>query len=196
METPLYVVCEGLDGTGKSTAAKGLAKALGAVLLRTPPDALEAVRPTIDACYAEDGLASQLFYASSVVHVSNEVRRLLAEGRSVVVDRYWLSTRVYDALRPGAADLSLLESRLVPAHATILFETEEGERQRRLLARGATAADLRTLTCGWTLVRRYRETLAHPIAGRSLVLDTTSRTPEECVALVVDWIRDSVRRAA
>lgn len=41
---PVSIVLEGLDGVGKSTAAKLLAQRLGAKYLRTPPDQMQQYR--------------------------------------------------------------------------------------------------------------------------------------------------------
>lgn len=88
----MFIVIEGLDGTGKSTIAKTLATALNAELLATPDASLKKARPIIDAAYENQPLARQLFYASSVLHLSEKIKGLMAEEKSVIVDRYWLST--------------------------------------------------------------------------------------------------------
>jgi thymidylate kinase len=183
-----FVVVEGNDATGKSTLVSLLAERLDAVALSTPPAALKPVRATVDAAYDGDGLARQLFYASTVAWVSGEARRLLAAGRSVVVDRYWLSTRVYDAFRPGVVDLSALEPRLLPADVTVLLETAEEERRRRLFVRGASPADRRGLAHSGEINEGFRRALASPLAGAALVVDTTRTGPTECARRVCDWL--------
>ena len=49
----MFIVIEGLDGTGKSTLARSLAQHLGAIHLRTPDESLASVRPILDAMLSE-----------------------------------------------------------------------------------------------------------------------------------------------
>jgi len=177
---PRFIVFEGLDGTGKSTLAARVAQALHARLISTPPRELRPVRSAIDDAFSSAPAASQLFYASTVLLASEQARELVAAGFDVVCDRYWLTTRAYDALRPGHLDLRALEPRLLPADVTVLVETDEGERHRRLALRGATAADRKALDSGALLARRYRELLSGPLAGCVVSVDTTSRTEDDC----------------
>jgi thymidylate kinase len=53
----MFIVIEGLDGTGKSTTAKTLAKALGGKFLTTPLDKFKAVRPELEVIYGDESLA-------------------------------------------------------------------------------------------------------------------------------------------
>lgn len=175
------IVLEGLDATGKSTIAEALTAALGAAQLSTPPSALREVRQSIDQLYRSSGLAAQLFYASTVAFISEQARELLAAGRHVVVDRYWLSTLAYDALRPGSVNLACLESRLLGATLTVLLDTKDEERQHRLARRGATEADLQSLGEAGALRARFEALKQHPLAGKLLHLDTTSLDTQRCV---------------
>jgi dTMP kinase len=182
---PRFIVFEGLDATGKSTLARLVAQRLNAVVVATPPAELSAIRPVIDRLYRDSPVAAQLFYASTVVHISEFARRLLQAGRVVVCDRYWLSTVVYDALRPGCRDLSLLEAGLLRADLTVLLESSSDERRKRLEQRGATLADLAALRSAERLARAFRAALASPLAGRTLFIDTGQGQPEACAARVL-----------
>ena len=83
LERPALIVLEGLDATGKSTIARSLAQSLDAELMSTPPSELRGVRTYVDDLYEANGLASQLFYASTVAFASDRARALMAKGRSV-----------------------------------------------------------------------------------------------------------------
>lgn len=178
-----FIVIEGLDGTGKSTLAAGLAERLGAVALRTPGAALAVARPVIDHAYRHAPIAAQLFYASSVVAAAAEAMAILSAGRDVVCDRYWLSTWVYARERAASVDLRVVEATLPPADLTVLCEVDEETRCERLQRRGMSAADQATLDPGRAgrLRRRYRKGLLRPVAGRSVVLDLTGKSPAEAV---------------
>ena len=91
----MLIVIEGLDGTGKSTIAKALASSINAKLLGTPGVEFVEVRKIMDQVYEHSPLARQLFYASTVVNVSERLKELMTQSEVVVIDRYWLSTLVY-----------------------------------------------------------------------------------------------------
>ncbi len=93
---PIFVVFEGLDGSGKSTLSKETAKEIGAQRTSTPSREMSECRKVIDEQYKNCGLASQLFYASTVAHASNYAKECLERGKSVVMDRYIASTLAYD----------------------------------------------------------------------------------------------------
>ena len=94
-----FVVLEGIDGCGKSSVSKLLAKRLGskAVLTREPTDSWlgQAVRKG-DAKKVSPYTDALLFMADRAQHTS-EIRKLLAKGRTVVCDRYYHSTVAYQA---------------------------------------------------------------------------------------------------
>jgi dTMP kinase len=91
----MFIVIEGLDGVGKSTIAKALAAEIDAVILTTPGDKFSRIRNELELIYKDSPQARQLFYMSTVVTAANDVRELIAKGKNVIVDRYWLSTQVY-----------------------------------------------------------------------------------------------------
>jgi dTMP kinase len=190
------LVLEGLDGAGKSTLGTRVARRLGAVLLSTPPAELRSQRGAIDTAYSACGLASQLFYASTVALVSQQAHTLIHAGHDVVIDRYWLSTLAYDTLRPGAVDLRAVEAQLHPADLTVLVEVDEAERRRRIQERGlVTAGDLQSLRASRRLRRAFRDGLRHAVAGRPLVLDVTDLDVEASTDRVCRELR-SLRAAA
>ena len=113
---PIFVAIEGLDGSGKSTLARRLAQHLDAEPLTTPMSTLPSeARQAAESMCADDPLARMLFYASTVAAASQHVRKTLAGGRSVIVDRYWLSTLTYHRVLGAPAWLSEVEASLVPA---------------------------------------------------------------------------------
>ncbi len=176
------IVIEGLDGTGKTTLARGLADALGAALLRTPPDDLAHVRAEIDRPLRESAVGAQLFYASTVALVSDRVRALLASGRSVVVDRYWSSTVAYAECRAAHVDLADVVAALRPADVTLYLELDEATRRERLASRGCTDADRDSIARLEALSAAYERALRGPWNGRVVRLDVTGRAPGECLA--------------
>lgn len=179
---PPFIVIEGLDGTGKSTLARALARTLGAELLRTPPDDLAPVRAVVDRALLPSAVGTQLFYASTVALASDRARALLASGRGVVIDRYWSSTVAYAACRDAAVDLGPVAAALLPADVAFFLDADEAARRERLTRRGATDADRDSLARHAALRAAYERALAGPWNGRVVRIDTTARGADECLA--------------
>lgn len=148
MSNKKFIVIEGLDGTGKSTTAKALAKALGGIALNTPLDKFKDVRPKLEEIYAEESYGRQLFYASTAIASSIQVKKELVDVPVVVLDRYWLSTQVYHSWRTQGAhfQLSEVEDRLLKPDLTVYLELSLEERIKRLGGRSDNTEEDRQTT--------------------------------------------------
>lgn len=181
------VVIEGLDGCGKSTVAQRLSYELGADLLTTPTAELRAVRPQFDAAFRQSPVAHSLACGATVVEAGARALQQVRVGRSVVIDRYWLSTLVYapESLRPALAGIEAL----VPApDLTFYLHAPLPVRSERLGGRATvTGADRRTLdpTEDARLDARYRGLATHPLAGTTVALDVCAPVDEVVRAMVL-----------
>jgi thymidylate kinase len=166
------IVFEGLDGVGKSTVARRVAESLGATLLATPARELAPLRALVDEHVGHSPEARQLFYAATVLSLSDFVRPLLAAGTDVVVDRYWFSTLAYgEAVRCVHLELGGIERRLVRPHATVWLEADRTVREARQRARGRNTADDHTTLVPEVdsrLCDAYARLLRRPFAGTVL----------------------------
>ena len=116
-----FICIEGLDGCGKTTQAKMLAKKLGKsrnTLYTAEPSRGKIGTYIRNRClYGEKRLSTVvealLFAADRIEHVENEVLPALREGRLVISDRYIYSSLAYQ----GAAGLSLEWIENVNKHA-------------------------------------------------------------------------------
>lgn len=141
-----FVVVEGIDGSGKSTAAKALATAMEGqtILTREPTDSWigSAVRA------GEKGETSPyldvlLFMADRAQHTL-EIRGWLEEGKNVVCDRYYHSTVAYQTVHLSRCSLGdnfdwLLDAnKRISVHpdATFLLLTDPEEAMERAGGRG------------------------------------------------------------
>jgi dTMP kinase len=117
----VFICIEGLDGCGKTTQAKLLAKKL-----KKSHNALYTAEPSRgnigtyirkQCLYGEKRLSTVvealLFAADRIEHVENEVLPALREGRLVISDRYVYSSLAYQ----GAAGLGLDWIEKVNEHA-------------------------------------------------------------------------------
>jgi len=97
----MLVTLEGLDGSGKSSAAARLRESDAvpddAVFTREPTGSWygDAVRRSIDADDADSLAELFLYTADHAAHLADTVRPALAEGRVVVSDRYSDSRYAY-----------------------------------------------------------------------------------------------------
>ncbi len=179
---PKFVVLEGLDGAGKTTAAKLFAKETGAVCMTTPSEALRAHRDVIVESLATQS-SRQLFYLSTVEDASERIRLLLGQGRSVVLDRYYLSTQAYAAFRGSNLEVPLLEATLLIPDLTVFVEAPLEVRRARLLKRGFNPFDRETMSekANARLIREYEARFGCRVTGRLLRIDTSTVEPCEIV---------------
>jgi len=107
----IFIVIEGLDGSGKTTQAGLLAKKLSKkynVLLTAEPSRGKIGTFIRQGClYEEKRLPTEaealLFAADRIEHMQKEVKPALDEGKLVICDRYIFSSLAYQ----GSAGLSL-----------------------------------------------------------------------------------------
>jgi dTMP kinase len=117
----VFICIEGLDGCGKTTQAKLLAKKLrksyNAVYTAEPSRGKIGTFIRKRCLYGEKRLSTVvealLFAADRVEHVENEVLPALREGRLVISDRYVYSSLAYQ----GAAGLSIEWIEQINIHA-------------------------------------------------------------------------------
>jgi len=105
-ERGCLVAIEGIDGSGKSTQAALLARALGAVLTRAPggTDLGRALRPLLldqDRPLVGARAEALLMVADRAQHVEEVIEPALSSGRSVVSDRFSGSTLAYQGYGRG-----------------------------------------------------------------------------------------------
>ncbi|KAM6912672.1 UMP-CMP kinase 2, mitochondrial [Xenentodon cancila] len=141
------IVIEGLDATGKTTLTESLRDALGATLLRSPPQCLSHWRARFDE---EPALIRRAFYALGNYITAEQIGQ---EGMKtpVIVDRFWHSTAAYaiaTAVSGPAGNLPQEGSEvyrwpgdLLQPSLVVLLTLNSQERERRLRNRGQRMTD-------------------------------------------------------
>lgn len=105
----MFIVIEGIDGTGKSTLSRRLAVALGTqrtLLTREPTDESPwGRRLRRSETEGRLGKAEELdhFHKDRLHHLDTLIKPALAEGRIVLCDRYLDSTLAYQCAGPEEA---------------------------------------------------------------------------------------------
>jgi dTMP kinase len=106
MSQGIFIVIEGIDGTGKSTQSKRLAewfrsRGREVLLSRQPTDGPWGKKlrksATTGRLSAEDEL--EYFLNDRREHVEMSIKPALAEGKVVILDRYYFSTMAYQGAR-------------------------------------------------------------------------------------------------
>ena len=194
MQNPIFVAFEGLDGSGKSTCAKLLAERLGAEFITTPSTSVRRYRDDLIASLGSNQEARQLFYLATVFSASDRASQLLREERSVVIDRYFLSTQAYAAFRGSKLAVDAVQALLQPADVTIYLDTSLETRKTRLGHRGANAADLETITRDADAILRqehFRRSDLHVI-GRFVRVDGDPGSADEVLDRVIAALETDV----
>jgi dTMP kinase len=190
----LFVVFEGIDGSGKSTATAEIARRLtvqGArnVVLREPTEKTDASREIrrilrtvkdIDARISRELL--DLFLIDRLWDLENQIKPALASGAVVLLDRYYLSTAAYQAAAVSEtleimagylADSRILIPDLV-VHLDLPVKTALGRlQQRRTLDVFESEAKLSGIA------ERYREAIAvfrRNCSAATVITETASLT--------------------
>ena len=148
-----FICIEGLDGCGKTTQAKLLAKKLGkshnAVYTAEPSRGKIGTYIRKSYLYSEKRLSSViealLFAADRVEHVENEVRPALNQGKLVISDRYVYSSLAYQ----GAAGLSLEWIEKINEHAlqpdlAVFIDVDPKKVMKRLKPKKSVMENLET----------------------------------------------------
>ncbi|KAK3914945.1 UMP-CMP kinase 2, mitochondrial [Frankliniella fusca] len=139
-----FVVFEGLDGSGKSTMSKIVAKRMGGVKMSTPGEGYLHLRPFFDK---QPNHIRRAFYSLTNYAAAFEINEILKE-RPVILDRFWHSTAAY-ALAGQASDISELPAPQDPVYMwpedlkpypdlVIFLKVSEAERLRRFRGRNTT----------------------------------------------------------
>jgi|AntRauTorckE5430_2_1112549.scaffolds.fasta_scaffold07141_1 dTMP kinase len=150
---PLFIVIEGLDGSGKTTQIEMLRDRLqgggNACYLTAEPTELPTgkfIRSILQKQVSADPKTTAALYAADrIEHIFNPQEGLLyqlAEGYTVISSRYYFSSLAYNSetVDPGwVASLNLLAKRTLPADITIFLDLDPEVSMERVAARGETA---------------------------------------------------------
>jgi len=146
-----FIVLEGIDGSGTTTQAKRLAEALEArgtptLLTCEPTDGpvgvliRQALKRSLPAPL-DWSVMALLFAADRMDHVERVIAPALAAGKTVVSDRYVLSSLAYQSVTSPEGEGSLPWIREINARApapdlTIVLDVDDAVAAARRAARG------------------------------------------------------------
>lgn len=196
-----FIVFEGGEGSGKDTQIELLRAHLpGAVFTKEPGGTAvgtELRRLLLDWRESHiDPLAELLLFSASRVHFMEEVvRPALAEGKTVVANRFALSTiayQVYGRERPELLEVARdIYKKVVREHTpdlVILLDLDPKVGLERVLARrdGHTRFDAESLAFHERVRKGYHE---HITSFRAHAIIDGSKTPEDVSADILTALK-------
>lgn len=92
----MLIVFEGVDGCGKSTQVNLLKEKLGALVFKYPTRKYPMLTDFLEKKVSLDPKALFLLFLADIADDQENVRKALAEGKTVILDRYVFSTLAYE----------------------------------------------------------------------------------------------------
>jgi len=179
----LFIVFEGLSGSGKTTVSKIVAEKIGAEFYRTPSEPFTSIREQIDR--GADDLTRLLFYLASIFHASKEIKEITMR-KSVVCDRYLLTTLCWH--KAIGINFNIQESffnNLLKPDYTFLVVCPKNIRLKRLYSRGLTYNDQkeRNDTTEERFLEEYKK-------YNLIEIDNSSQDPRKAAEKVVELLKE------
>lgn len=148
----MFVVFEGIDGSGKTTQSKNFAEAIGADWTCEPTHGPigKLIREglTVGAEWAANEVMSRLFAADRHAHLA-DVAAWVEDGKTVVSDRYIMSSMAYQSEDEYQARciywINTEGKNIRVPDLTIFLDVEPEEAVARIIARGGRTERYETL---------------------------------------------------
>jgi len=178
----LFIVVEGLSGSGKTTVGQLIAKKIGAVFYKTPAPLFEPIRNEVDR--KADTSARLFFYLSGVIQASAEISRILS-GKPVVSDRYLLTTLCYHRALGTLIDVpDCVFNKMLSPDRTFLITCKEEKRLSRLYSRGLSYNDKQEQR-----LKVERKFLSEYKKYRLIEIDNSSDDPSEAADEILRFLK-------
>ncbi len=180
----MFIVLEGIDCCGKSTVASLLAKQTNSVLYKTPPKNIVKERDEIDA--SASPIDHYRFYLKGIKTASREIWNLIASGRNVICDRYWLTTHVYHTVMGVSVDINDFSSITLP-NLTVLLLVSTNVQTKRFLEIGMSIGDKRMVNHQAELAREYKRMITRQNIPQLII-----STDYDCSIEIVEKIKSHI----
>ncbi len=185
----MFIVITGLDGSGTSTVAKELSKIdKESVLLKTPSIEFSG-RDRIDTEVRETSqLAHYLFYLSSVVYMSDKIKKSYDyKNKNVYCVRYLVDTIVSHQVAGLDVNLDYSSYGILKPDLTIFVSLDEHIREQRISERGKSTLDkvLDNSKTRNSFLERFDELLDKE---RTIFFDNTDKNIESNILRLYDEI--------
>lgn len=193
----LFIVLEGIDGSGKTTLARGLKSQLESVKGWEVVLTAEPTAGPVGSLLREERIDSpraeaMLFIADRACH-TDEIRKLTEEGKTVICDRYYASTLAYQSASGSGPvlDYDLLvrmnESVTMEPDITMLLDIDPEVSGGRVDSRGEQKSKFERLE----FQKRVRDNYLRIAKERGFSVLDASKSPEDLCSEAMKLINDT-----
>ena len=167
----LFVVLEGVSGTGKTTIAKLLTERINGVFYSTPSGDFQKIREKIHAM--ENIQFLFYFYLSSVIFASEEIKKII-KNKPVICDRYIHTTLCYYQALGLNTSINQVKLEILAPDFIFLLTCNKNIQDERLNTRGRSNHDV--------IEDRYIQKILNEYRKYHLTkIDTTNLSPNQIV---------------
>ncbi len=171
----MFISIEGIDCSGKSTVSKLLVKQIDSVLYKIPLKNIILERDEVDA--KASPMDHYRFYLDGIYTASKEIWEILASGKNVICDRYWLTTYVYHIVMGVSVNVDDFLNIIHP-DLTVVLLVSKNTQTKRFLKRGMSIGDKRMINFQSELAREYKRALSK-LEIPQLIINTDYDFPVE-----------------
>ncbi|MBC5793553.1 MAG: dTMP kinase [Nanohaloarchaea archaeon] len=155
-----FIVVEGADGAGTTTMSKKLAEEVDAYWTREPAE--NSIGQKVDEMISGDKHSAEAislaFAADRMIHLEEEVIPRLEKGKTVVSDRYYHSSLVYQpAMGVDFEWKKQLNREAIKPDLTVLIDVEAETGMARVEERGKDGNIFEEMDFQQEVVMRYRQ---------------------------------------
>ena len=203
---PLFIVFDGMDGTGKTTQMQLLCERLHAVGLKTvltaePSTSLDgqALRRALSGKEpASNSRLAALFLLDRIGH-NAEIEEWLSEGKIVISDRYYYASMAYQGQGENfqwVADMNLNCPHIRKPDGCIILDMEPEDSMARIRAgRCADELEIYETVAQQEKIRARFQRVTEYLKGRDLIITVNAAGTVEEVAERIWQAYESIRAA-
>lgn len=192
----LFIVLEGIDGSGKTTLRDGICDSLKGMGF----DAVPTAEPTdgrLGSILRNGGtdnpLAEALLFVADRACHTDEIKGLIEKGVSVVCDRYYASTLAYQSAGSGGPDYDLLvtlnELATIEPDITFLLDIDPEKGMSRVDDRGEEKSKFEKLE----FQRRVRENYLSIAREKGFIILDATGSRETLLSQSMEHIMEKQR---
>ena len=203
---PLFIVFDGMDGTGKTTQMQLLCERLHAIGLETVLTAEPSTSPDGQALRralsgkepASNSRLAALFLLDRIGH-NAEIEEWLSEGKIVISDRYYYASMAYQGQGENfqwVADMNLNCPHIRKPDGCIILDMEPEDSMARIRAgRCADELEIYETVAQQEKIRARFQRVTEYLKGRDLIITVNAAGTVEEVAERIWQAYESIRAA-
>lgn len=183
-----FIVIEGADGAGTTTQSKKLAEKLDAEWTFEPTD--DRIGVKVDEMISGNDHSPETialgFAADRMVHLEEEIVPRLKKGETVVSDRYYHSSLVYQPVMGANREwVEKMNKEALKPDLTVILDVSAEVGMERVNDRGQDGNIFEELSFQEKVVKRYRE-----LEDESTIIVDASKPKEEVFQEIKTHVED------